>query len=280
MPVAWIATSVAVAWMLTRRAHFKFEEPAPRVEWATIEPVSLTTLDNETIGGWLTRGDPAKICVLVLHGNGDSRGSSLGRMEFLARDGFGVLAISLRAHGDSTGNANDFGWSARQDVLSAVEWLRREMPRRRIAILGNSLGAAAAIFAARDVGDGVCAYVLESPYSDLKSAVWNRTSRYLPWGVSHLAYAGLVLCSGPFLSIDADRISPREHLADIPASVPVLFLAGTKDQHARLAEIKALHASMGSRSRLVTFEGASHSKLFDQGRELFVRSVLEFLESL
>ena len=69
-------------------------------------------------------------------------------------------------------------------------------------------------------------------------------------------------------------------MADIPADVPVLFLAGTEDQHARLTEVEALQAAMGSRSRLIRFEGAGHAKLFDQKRDLFVRSVLEFLESL
>ncbi len=95
--------------------------------------------------GWLVRGDPLKECVLLLHGNGESRQQMLPVMQFLADAHFTVLAISLRAHGDSTGEINDIGWSARHDVIAAVAFLQRECPHQSIFIVGRSLGAAAAI---------------------------------------------------------------------------------------------------------------------------------------
>ena len=43
-----------------------------------------------------------KECVLLLHGNGESRQQMLPVIQILADAHFTVLAISLRAHGDST----------------------------------------------------------------------------------------------------------------------------------------------------------------------------------
>jgi alpha/beta superfamily hydrolase len=72
-------------------------------------------------------------------------------MQWLAEAHFTVLAISLHAHGDSTGEINDVGWSARHDVTAAVAFLQRECPKQPVYIVGGSLGAAAAIFAAGEL---------------------------------------------------------------------------------------------------------------------------------
>ena len=72
--------------------------------------------------------------------------------------------------------------AARRDVYAAVEFLERRHPGRPVIVDGNSMGAAAAIFAAGDLGHRVAAYILESPYQDLKVAVWNRIDNWLPQG--------------------------------------------------------------------------------------------------
>ncbi len=85
----------------------------------------------------------------------------------------------MRAHGDSSGEFNDIGYSARLDVVAAVEFLERRRPARPILIHGTSLGAAAATFAAEELGHRVHGYVLECPYRDLRTAVWNRAEKAL-----------------------------------------------------------------------------------------------------
>src|SRR5437016_12545555 len=115
--------------------------------------------------------------------------------------------ISLRAPGDSTGDFNDIGFSARHDVIAAVEFLERRRPGRPVVVLGVSLGAAAAIFAAGELGHRVQGYILESPYQDLKVAVRNRVETYLPPVVDRLAYQGL-LTVGPLVIRELEKISP------------------------------------------------------------------------
>ena len=99
-------------------------------------------------------------------------------MQWLAESRFTVLAISLRAHGDSTGEVNDIGWSGRHDVVAAVGFLGKEFPERPVFIVGRSMGAAAAVFAAEELKTDVAGYFLEQPYKDLKSAVWNRLQHH------------------------------------------------------------------------------------------------------
>ena len=275
----WLAVSASVAWRLTRRGSEPFAEPPPEVAGAIVESLRLKTCDNEEIGGWLARGDADKGCVLLLHGNNASRGEMLPAMRWLVEAKFTVLAISLRAHGDSTGEVNDIGWSARHDVVAAVEFLGREYPRRPVFIVGRSLGAAAAIFAADELKTDVAGYFLEQPYKDLKSAVWCRLQNHLPPILDRVAYGGLRLWAPAFLPVNPDQISPYDHIEAIPPSVPVVIIAGSADRHSRLDDVKAVAGRVRSGAKLVVFEGATHEALDRNNPKLYRASLLELLRN-
>ncbi|MHB0961136.1 MAG: alpha/beta hydrolase [Pirellulaceae bacterium] len=276
--VLWLGSSALVAWTLTRRSRAIFVEPAQYVDWAKIEELRLETSDDQEIGGWLVRGDQQEGCVLLLHGNGESRQRMLPVMQFLANAHFTVLAISLRAHGDSSGEVNDIGWSARHDVIAAVAFLQRECPQQSVFIVGRSLGAAAAIFAAQELGSKVAGYFLEQPYKDLQSAVWNRLQNHLPPVLDWAAYLGLRLWSPVFLPIDPNRISPIEQIAKIPEDVPVMIVTGSDDQHARLSDVRELFGQIEWHAQLIVFDGAAHEPLDRYDPQLYESTLLRFLK--
>src|SRR5690606_19387304 len=118
----WLGSSYAVAYKLTRRLRPAFDEPPPASIAARTESFRLSTRDGQELGAWFVAGDLNRPVVLLLHGNGGCRGTCLRQVEFLTEAGCGVMLISFRAHGDSTGERNDFGYSAQHDVVAAVEW--------------------------------------------------------------------------------------------------------------------------------------------------------------
>jgi pimeloyl-ACP methyl ester carboxylesterase len=144
-----------------------------------------------------------------------------------------------------------------------------------VIVDGNSMGAAAAVFAALELGQRVRGYILESPYRDLRLAVWNRVEEALPPLLDLAAYAGLNLVAPVFLP-HLDEISPLKTIAGIPEDVLVLILAGDADRHARPDEARALHEKVASHGRLVFFPGAGHGDLLRARPELYTRTVLEF----
>src|SRR5262249_13022869 len=153
--VLWLAVSLAIARQLTQRSSPRSDEPAPEVTWGKIESGRHTTRDGYQIGSWFVEGRPEAPSVLLLHGNGGSRSECLGRAAILSGQGFSVMLISLRGHGDSSGEFNDIGFSARHDVVAAVEYLEHRRPGRRIVLHGTSMGAAAAVFASAELGHRV-----------------------------------------------------------------------------------------------------------------------------
>jgi uncharacterized protein len=275
----WLVLSAVAAWRLTRRGSGPFAEPLPSFGWTTAESIRLTTCDNQQIGGWLAHGDADKPCVLLLHGMAASRREMLPIMAMIRESRCTMLAITLRAHGDSSGDVNDIGWSARHDVVAAVAFLRKKFPRRPIFVVGRSMGAATAIFAAEELKTDVAGYFFEQPYKDLKSAVRNRLQNHLPPVFDWVAYCGMRLWAPVFLRTDPDLISPYEHIAAIPPSVPVVIVAGSADRHARLDEVKALASRAHTGAKLVIFEGARHEELDRRDPKLYRDTLLELLQS-
>ncbi len=268
----WLIASWFCVYRLTRRARPPFAEPPPAVGWGRIESLRLPNADGQELGAWFVPGPDGGPSVLLLHGNGDSRGSELPLAEFFADQGCSVLLLSLRAHGDSTGEVNDIGYSARHDVAAAVGYLGRRRQGRPVLVQGTSLGAAAAVYAAEALGTRVRGYVLESAYADLRTAVRHHTESCLPSPMGRVASAGLAL-AGRLVLPDLDRMAPVEAIAAIPPSVPVLLLAGGRDRLARPEEARALYGRVSGHGRLVWFERAGHESYYAHDPSLYREAV-------
>jgi alpha-beta hydrolase superfamily lysophospholipase len=162
-PVVWLLVSSAVAYRLTHRRWPRFEEPAPTITWGRIESDRINTSDGEELGAWFIDGRERLPSVLLLHGSNANRGHMLRRARFLASHGFAALLVTFRAHGDSTGDYHDIGWGARRDVWAAVAYLEKRRPGCPIVVSGESMGSAAAAFAAGELGHRVVGYISGMP---------------------------------------------------------------------------------------------------------------------
>jgi alpha-beta hydrolase superfamily lysophospholipase len=277
--LGWLLASLLAAYHLTRRPHPRCDEPPPEVAWGRLESQRLQTHDGLSIGAWFAPGREDRPSVLLLHGNRGRRRDSLAPAGVFAAEGCSTLLLSLRAHGDSDGDFNDLGYSARHDVVAAVEFLERRRPGRPILVRGHSLGAAAAIFAAPELSTRVHGYQLESPYRDLRTATRNRLEAYLPPLLDRVAYLGLHLMS-PLVLGDVDRLAPIDSIGAIPPTVPVWILAGSCDERARPAEARALYERVASHGRLVFFEGAGHVALVQYDPALYRETLRDLLKQV
>jgi pimeloyl-ACP methyl ester carboxylesterase len=109
------------------------------------EEVSLTTDDGVRLAAWFVPGDRTS-SVVLLHGAGSTRSAVVRHAAVLHRNGFGVLLVDARGHGDSDGRAMDFGWNGDEDVTAGVEFLADRGDR--VAVVGMSMGGEEAIGAA------------------------------------------------------------------------------------------------------------------------------------
>jgi alpha-beta hydrolase superfamily lysophospholipase len=252
---SWALSGLAAAYALTRRTHARtVETPEGDPPFVSLR---LRTSDGLAIGAWLAERDTDPVAVVLVHGHGASRSAVIEEARALWSAGASVMPISMRAHGDSDGDVDDLGWSARHDVEAAVLHLHEARPDRRIVVLGYSAGAAAAIDAAEALGDRVAGWVLVAPYADLALATRHRTQRYLPPGIEWIAYAALRL-GALVVFPDLDRMRPIDHAGALAA--PSLFVAGGADDRAPESEVRAI-AARASDARTIVVPGLQHEQL-------------------
>lgn len=103
---------------------------------------------------WVPSASPAAPAIVIVHGQSSCRRDPVLLLPagMLHKNGFSVLLVDLRDHGDSQVEDGLYanGTEEYLDVLGAWDWLvtDRGIPAGRIGLLGESLGAAVAIIAA------------------------------------------------------------------------------------------------------------------------------------
>jgi dienelactone hydrolase len=179
------------------------------------ESVTLSSRDGLRIAGWYV---PSKnrAAVVLSHGHSAHRAMTLPVAAMLAQEGYGVLMIDLRAHGESEGETFSL-WQAGDDVLGAVDYLqtRPDVDPNRIGAWGFSAGAAASVHAAAQSPAirGVIADGLQwTRFKDARGLYRGSTWQYflIDWvqmTATDLLYAG---DSRPRALVDdVARIAPR-----------------------------------------------------------------------
>ena len=113
------------------------------------ESVTLTTTDGVKLAAWYMPG-ANRAGVVVAHGAGSTRSDVLDQAAVLARNGYTLVLIDARGHGDSGGTAMDFGWYGDLDIVAGTAFLasRPEVDPGRIGVVGFSMGGEEAIGAA------------------------------------------------------------------------------------------------------------------------------------
>lgn len=277
--MGWLGSSYFVARYFVSRRSPPYQEKVPQIEGMGFIEHRLNTSDQQTIGSWFDEGPAGSPLVVVVHGHMGDRSQCLSRAKLFRELGCGTMLITMRAHGDSTGTLNDFGYGARFDVVAAVQFLKKTAPGRPILLVGISAGATAVCYGAKELGHGIQGCVMEQPYRDMRTVVKRRTDLFLPPGLSHLAYLGLVTMGNVVLP-HYDEISPVDAVAAIPLEVPIWILSGGKDNRAYPEEAQAIHAKVASHSELTVFNEAGHESLLDHDPVKYKAMAKQWIERI
>jgi pimeloyl-ACP methyl ester carboxylesterase len=216
---------------------------------------TLATPDGERIVAWWLppRHEGAPV-YLYLHGNGASLAARDRRLARLSEGGAGLLAVSWRGYGGSTGRPHEAGLLT--DARTAYRTLAARVDPARIVVFGESLGTTVAVMLAAEVP--VAALVLDSSFA---SALDVAQGSY-PW----LPVRWLL------------RDTYRADLAAPRVRVPVLQVHCRDDPVTPLASAQRLQALLPGRRPLVTVEGRCHTPRigeFEPALRRFVASLAQ-----
>ncbi len=182
-------------WLLSRPVPVRIGTAPADLQ---AEEIRFRSDSGAEVHGWWCPIEGSRGSILLLPGIRANRLSMVERARFLRRVGYSTLLVDLQATGETPGDRITFGWRESRDVVAAVGFLRKATPETKIAVVGSSLGGAAALFAAPELQlDGM---VLEAVYPTMRRATENRLRKYLGSAGTTLSY--------PLLLADAEAAPP------------------------------------------------------------------------
>jgi alpha-beta hydrolase superfamily lysophospholipase len=228
---------------------------------ATKENFEVTALDGVTLKGWKVRApQPNGDWIIVMHGVSDNRTGNLGHAEFLLRNGYSVVMMDSRAHGESGGAMVTYGWLERHDTVAVIDALVATEKVAHLGLLGVSMGAANALQSAA-IDPRIEAVVAEDPFANLREVSYDYAgldvspllgkTLFRPASIVAMYEAGL---SGHF---SPDDVSPEKAVA--ARQFPVLIICGTNDHRIPCRHAERVYTAAIGPKELWEVPGASHA---------------------
>jgi len=251
----WILVLAVVAYggmvarlYLTQRSLQYHPEPfATSPEVAGLpeaEEVVLTTADDERLIAWHVPPRGPQPVVLYFHGNGAALRERHARFRLLIADGTGLVAVSYRGYGGSSGTPTEAGLLA--DAAAAYAFAVERYPSERLVLWGESLGGAVAVAVAAEKPVG--AVILETPFSS----------------AADVAAADYWYVPVRLLMHDQFRSDLRIGLV----KAPVLVMHGDRDRVVPLVLAERLYSLAKWPKRFVRFPGLGHNELGERAVEV------------
>jgi fermentation-respiration switch protein FrsA (DUF1100 family) len=244
---------VAMMYVLQRSMMYfpdRSRTPPAAAGLSAAEEVVLETADGEKVVAWHVAPGSGKPVVLYFHGNGGALLHRSNRFRTFTADGTGLVALSYRGYGGSTGSPTEQGLLA--DAAAVYGFAAARYDAQRIVLWGESLGTGVAVaLAARNP---VARVVLEAPFTsavDIGAAVY--------WFL-------------PVRLLMKDQFRSDQHIAQV--KVPILILHGARDRVVPIAYGERLFALANEPKRMVRYANGDHSDLDSFGAQAAIKTFL------
>ena len=193
---------------------------------------------------WIPHPNSLSRTALFVHGYADAKVGALSWAPTFHSLAYNILAIDLRAHGESTGRFVTAGYHEQHDLNQIINQLRAQYPNetKHLVLFGISLGAAVVAAASIHRHD-LAAVILDSPSAD----------------ESHAATIQLNLLGfpGPFVQrlafhmirwishADFAAVRPIDLIPKIPC--PLMIIQPANDIYVPPTDMQALESAAASR---------------------------------
>jgi uncharacterized protein len=253
-----VAYAAIVAFLYVAQRSLQYPLDARRVDLAKAaipraEEATLTTPDGERIIVWIVPPESGKPVLVFFPGNGGTIANRATRFRELAEDGVGLVAVSYRGYGGSTGSPSESGLN--HDAHAAYDEAVRRFGAERIVLYGQSLGTGVVVRLATEAK--VKGLILEAPYF---SAAEVTKERY-PFA--------------PIALLMKDQFRSGDLIGQV--RVPVLIMHGERDGIIPFGQGMALFNASSAPRRFVRFPAAGHNDLPGHGAD---SQMLRFLADL
>lgn len=258
---------------------------APVGEWAAATPkedVWVTSDDGLKLHAFYIPAEvSAKKLVILHHGFTSKAMDNCAHAKFFHDEGYDVLLLDLRAHGQSEGKYVGFGILDRFDTLKWVRYARQRFGEDcRIVLHGTSMGAATVLMALGlpEIQDSVSAVIADCAYTSPAEIFAHvmKKDYHVPITDPIIRMNGLY--TKRVAGYRFDEYSTLDALKD--NRVPVLFIHGKEDKFVPTWMSEKNCEACTARKKLLLVENAGHGSSIFENPELYEETEREFLREI
>ena len=272
LPCALVAGALLITYLQVSARLYPDSPPiAPQPANSPFQRVSFLTEDGLCISAWYAPPRArAGQALLLCHGLQGNRDQLLPHADYLLGEGYGVLLIDFRNHGESAGRFTSMGYHEIQDARAAYAYLTGKPEVRTIALWGHSMGGAVACKLMSEV-DAAGLFV-DATFAEFPALVGARArQQWFPPALSTFLFTRLY---SALSQSDVCAIRPVDDVAKLDK--PVLLFHGSHDDAIPLEQARQL-AAANPHVRLSVFEGGGHSDLYELDPKRYRVEVLAYL---
>ena len=239
------------------------------------ERMEVKSVDGLNLVGRLYAAENADKTVICIHGYcGTGIRDMSAIAPFFIKNGFNVLLVDNRAHGESEGNVIGYGVLDSLDIAVWINALKTARPVKSTFLYGISMGAATAMMTAQYVRrEEVAGIIADCGYTSIYEQMrfMLRTLTLVP---PALIVPAIRSRAKKFAGYDIKTTDTREILAK--TDIPVLFVHGSEDKFVPPAMTEQNARACASAHDVLIVKDAKHAESYFLGREAYEKRVLAF----
>lgn len=248
-------------------------------EEENIEEVEIKSKEGYTLKGYLIEKYPSSNKYIILvHGYSANHHIHMPFVRLFLNEGYNVLLVDQRGHGDSEGTYPTYGYFEKDDINRWIGFLvKRKGEEVFIGLHGQSLGGATALMCGAE-NEKVRFIIDDCGYSSGREVVRHEFSKkkFIPFWIVYLVLRLKIRYRCGF---DMDRVNPLEDIREIDK--PILFIHGEMDKVVPSSMGEDMYKSRGNKNDMILLvKEAGHMECYGKRRKEYEEIVHRFLESI
>jgi len=237
--------------------------------------IDFSSTDGMRLKGWLIIKDKNQPVIILCHGLGTNKSDVIEFANFLYQADYNVFIFDFRAHGESEGTVNSFGYREQKDLEGAIKELseRGDIAAGNYGVFGISMGAAVAIMVG-ERNPRIKAIVVDSPYLSLEKSITDHAKFLYNFPKFPIADFSILAYRLRFW-INSKTISPLKAIGQISPR-PVLIINGADDPRMPASDAKKLYEAAKEPKQLWLVPEAGHLESYSAAGNEYKRRVVDF----
>lgn len=213
--------------------------------------------------------------IILLHGYSVDHHRSCQYLEFFENEGFNILLVDQRAHGESEGKYTTYGCYEVKDLDLWVKLLREKIGKDLIiGIHGHSMGAATALLYSVQ-GEGIVSFIIaEAGYSEAEKLLKSKLHKHR-------------IPSFPFYQLTCNKIKHKcgfdiKEVCPInvvkESNIPILFIHGDRDELVPCNMGIDMYEAKKDHKKIYIVKGGMHNTCYSKDKNRYEEVVSKFIK--